>query len=200
MAEILPTASNSRRRAGVKRMKRHSVKTDMTPMVDLGFLLITFFVFTAELSKPSVVKLIMPKDGHETPVGNSNALTILLDANDRVYYYHGNWKDASATNRVLKTNLSVTDGLGKLIREKQQWLDVNNKKEGRNGLMLLIKAGKEASYRNVMDALDETLINIVTKYTILPVEPGSSMDGKAKLNYFLLNELIRCPMFSLMLR
>lgn len=171
MAEILATGSGDRRRPGVGRMKRHGVRTDMTPMVDLGFLLITFFVFKAELSKPSVVKLNMPKDGDSTTLANSNALTILLDDNERVYYYHGNWKDASANNEIFKTNLSVTNGMGKVIREKQQWLDVNNKKEGRNGLMLLIKAGKEAPYQNVIDALDEALINAVKKYTILKAEP-----------------------------
>jgi biopolymer transport protein ExbD len=174
MAEILATHNHYRCRPGVRRMKKHSLRTDMTPMVDLGFLLITFFVFTAEMSKPSTVNLYMPKEGIKTPVGNSDALTVLLDDNNRIYYYHGNWKDALATNQVFKTNLSVTDGLGKVVREKQQWLDVNNKTEGRKGLMLLIKAGKEASYQNVIDALDEVLINRVTKYTILPAEPGEA--------------------------
>src|SRR5262245_58396218 len=63
MSEILATDIDHRRRAGVRRMKRHSLRTDMTPMVDLGFLLITFFVFTARLNQPAVVKLNMPKDG-----------------------------------------------------------------------------------------------------------------------------------------
>jgi biopolymer transport protein ExbD len=174
MAEIAATGSDHRRRPGVRRKKRHSVRTDMTPMVDLGFLLITFFVFTAELSKPSVVKLNMPKDGDPATLANSNALTILLDGNDRVYYYNGNWKDASANNEIFKGNLSVTNGMGKVIREKQRWLDINNKKEGRNGLMLLIKAGKETSYQNVIDALDEALINVVKKYALLKAEPQES--------------------------
>jgi biopolymer transport protein ExbD len=175
MTEILVTTNDHRRRPGVGRMKRDSVRTDMTPMVDLGFLLITFFVFTAALNKPSVVKLSVPME-EDPPVklANSNALTFLLDDNNVVYYYHGDWKEASATGQVFKTGFSVTNGLGKVIRDKQQWLDVNNKKEKRNGLMLLIKAGKGASYQNVIDALDETMINIVTKYTILPVEPGEA--------------------------
>lgn len=172
MTEIATTASigNSRRRAGAGRMKRHSVKTDMTPMVDLGFLLIAFFVMTTELSKPTVVKLNMPKNGPPMPVGNSNALTILLEDNDRVYYYPGDWKDALADGQVFKTNFSESNGLGKVIREKQKWLDVNNKKEGRDGLMLLIKPGKGANYKSVIDALDEALINNVKKYALLTVE------------------------------
>jgi hypothetical protein len=113
----------------------------------------------------------MPIDGPPTRLANSNALTFLLDDNNVVYYYQGDWKEASVTGQVFKTNFSVTNGLGKVIRDKQQWLDVSNKKEKRSGLMLLIKAGKGASYQNVIDALDETMINIVTKYTILVVQP-----------------------------
>jgi biopolymer transport protein ExbD len=173
MTEISVTGNigNGRRRAGVRRMKRHSVKTDMTPMVDLGFLLIAFFVMTTELIKPTVVNLNMPKSGPPMPVGNSNALTILLDDNDRVYYYPGDWKEALANGQVFKTNFSETGGLGKVIREKQKWLEANSKKEGRDGLMLLIKPGKGANYRNVINTLDEALINVVKKYALLPVEP-----------------------------
>src|SRR5262250_581164 len=75
MSEILATDIDHRRRAGVGRMKKHNLRTDMTPMVDLGFLLITFFVFTARLNQPAVVKLNMPKDGKKTLVGESTALT-----------------------------------------------------------------------------------------------------------------------------
>ena len=62
MAEITETNIGHRRKRGVRRMKRHSLRTDMTPMVDLGFLLITFFVFTAQLRKPHSMKLSMPKE------------------------------------------------------------------------------------------------------------------------------------------
>jgi biopolymer transport protein ExbD len=170
MTEILVTGNADRRKAGVQRMKRHNVKTDMTPMVDLGFLLITFFIITTELSKPSVVKLNMTKNGPPTELGESNALTILLDNQDRVYYYQGDWKNASVKNEIYSTNFSVTEGLGKIIREKQKWLDAKGTKEGRKGLMLLIKAGDGASYQNVIDALDEATINIVGKYAVLSAD------------------------------
>jgi biopolymer transport protein ExbD len=170
MAEI-NLADTSRRRRGGLRMKRHSLKTDMTPMVDLGFLLITFFVITVQLSKPATVNLNMPKDGPPINLGNSNTLTVLLDDADRIYYYHGNWKDALASGQVFKTNFSVSQGIGKVIREKQQWLATHDQKEGRNGLMLVIKAGKGASYENVINALDEAMINIVKKYAVLSAEP-----------------------------
>jgi biopolymer transport protein ExbD len=164
----------TRRRPGRGPVKKHSLKTDMTPMVDLGFLLITFFVMTVQLSKPAVVNLNMPKDGPPMPVGNSNALTVLIDNNDRVYYYEGDWKKARETGQIFKTNLSVTNGLGQIIRKKQATLDAYDQKEGRRGLMLMIRASHRASYKNVIDALDEALINVVEKYAVLPAEPGET--------------------------
>ncbi|MEI9810363.1 MAG: biopolymer transporter ExbD [Bacteroidota bacterium] len=173
MTEI-NTPAIDRRGKGFGKPKRHSPRTDMTPMVDLGFILITFFVMTVQLSQPVAVKLNMPKEGDPMPLGKSDALTILLDDNDRIYYYHGDGKEALANNRIFTTNFSVKDGIGKVIREKQQWLDEYNKKEGRKGLMLLIKPGNKASYKNVIDALDETMINAVKKYAILATDPAET--------------------------
>ena len=158
----------SRKRAGVQGMTKHSLRIDMTPMVDLGFLLISFFVITTELSRPTVMNLYMPADGPPMELGKSNALTILLDQNDGVYYYNGDWKEAVFSGGIIKTNFSEKNSLRDVIMKKQQWLDINNKtKEGRNGLMLLIKPGDGASYKNVVDALDEATINMVKKYAVV---------------------------------
>lgn len=171
MAEILNTGSNTRRRAGVRGQKKHSPRTDMTPMVDLGFLLITFFVFTATLSEPRAVNLNMPTDQQtDTPteLAESNALTILLDANDRIFYYAGKWEDAVKNNAIKETGFSYKDGLGDIVRARQQYLDKHPAdKDGRDGLMLLIKASDESVYANVIDALDEVLINDVKRYAIV---------------------------------
>jgi biopolymer transport protein ExbD len=170
MASINENPVNMRCKAGVRRMKKHNPKTDMTPMVDLGFLLIAFFIITTELSKPVVLKLAMPKDGEST-LGNSYALTVLMDSDDKVYYYHGGFTDAIKNNEVLPSNYSVKEGIGKIIRNKQQWLDKSNSKEKRDGLMLLIKATDSSKYENVIDMLDEALINDVKKYAL--VKPGA---------------------------
>lgn len=175
MAEIT-TRINDARKAGVRRMKKHSLKTDMTPMVDLGFLLITFFVFTASLSEPHVLHLNMPDDGRPTPLVKSAALTILLGKDNTVYYYEGEWQQAIDERKVIKSNFSVQHGIGEVIRNKQKQMDlqpVNG--EGRAGLMMMIKAGDQSWYKNVIDALDEAMINDVKKYAVVKISAAEAM-------------------------
>jgi biopolymer transport protein ExbD len=69
-----------------KKYSRPSLKIDMTPMVDLGFLLISFFIFTTSISTPAVTKLFMPADGVPSKLGESNALTLLLGNNNTLFY------------------------------------------------------------------------------------------------------------------
>jgi len=150
------------------------LRIDMTPMVDLGFLLITFFVFTTAMSIPKATDLFMPKDDttHPQPLPNSLALSLLLDDNNKVYYYNGNFKEAVNANKVYETNYSTYEGIGKVIRQKQKEIDASGKFEGgRKGLMLLIKPTSGSVYKNVIDALDEAVINDVRKYAI--VEPAN---------------------------
>ncbi|HTD93090.1 MAG TPA: biopolymer transporter ExbD [Chitinophagaceae bacterium] len=152
-----------RPRAGVTRLKKGSVKTDMTPMVDLGFLLIAFFVMTTELSKPSVVTLAMPKgDEPSMPVGRSTSLTVLLGGENEVYYYVSDWPSAVIGGRVFPTTLSELSGIGHIIRERQGWLAGR-----REELMLMIKPGKETNFRNLINILDEATINKVKRYAVL---------------------------------
>lgn len=113
----------------------------------------------------------MPADGGEpTPLGKSNALTILLDKDNKVFYYEGAWEEAYKNGSIKETSFSYQYGLGNIVRAKQQYLDkhpVNG--EGRSGLMLLIKANDESIYSNLIDALDEALINEVKRYAIVDI-------------------------------
>jgi biopolymer transport protein ExbD len=158
MAE-LNLAVNEGRRAGIRHRKLHHPKTDMTPMVDLGFLLITFFVFTAEITKPKAMHLYMPHDGPPTPTQESKTMTILLGDNNKLYYYTG-----KEENRIHETSYDEKTGIGKIIREKQFGLEQN--KMEKNELMIVIKAGNNSSYKNSVDILDEMIINNVTRYAI----------------------------------
>lgn len=172
MAALSEGPETLRQKAGVRRAKKHSLKVDMTPMVDLGFLLITFFVITARLSEPAVTPLNMPRDdGPKTPTGEHATLTVLIGGN-KIYYYQGFWEEAFKNHQILPITLDLKNGLGKIIREKQQWLDqfsVNG--GGRKDLMILLKAGENANYSQAIDALDEMLINRVIRYAL--VKPTS---------------------------
>jgi biopolymer transport protein ExbD len=144
-----------------------SLRIDMTPMVDLGFLLITFFIFTATMSEPRTMNLAMPKEaGDSLRVKESRSLTIILGSNNKVFAYEGMWDDAQKNHRIIETGYDVNGGIGKLIREKQQKLQASDK-EGRDALTLMIKPASQASYENLIDALDETLINDVKRYAIV---------------------------------
>lgn len=137
----------------------HSLRIDMTPMVDLGFLLITFFIFTATISQPSITRLIMPAKGESTGMPASRSLTLLLDR-ERAFVYEGLWEGAISANALVKTTYNLQNGLGRVIRQKQKSL------AEKDGLVVLIKPLPSASYQNIITALDEMLINDVKKYAI----------------------------------
>ena len=166
MAQIELQAAESKK---TKRILHSSLRIDMTPMVDLGFLLITFFIFTTTMSEKKAMKLFMPADGPSSLLGESKALTVLLGQNNKVYAYEGKFEDAVKQNKIIPTNYNESDGIGNLIRQKQKQLQQTDKKDGRNGLVFLIKPTVQSSYKNVIDALDETMINDVKKYMVVDV-------------------------------
>lgn len=153
-------------------MKKANLRIDMTPMVDLGFLLISFFVITTELSRPRAMDLFMPADGPPMELGKSNAMTILLDKDNTLLCYYGDWKTALATGMISRITYAGENSIRDQIIIKQKQLASNPKfKEGKDGLMLLIKATNNASYENLVDVLDETAINAVKKYAVVKISP-----------------------------
>jgi len=156
-------------------MKIHSTKTnrprihvDMTPMVDLGFLLITFFIFTTHMADPTVMKLMMPKDdGDPTPVRCSASLTLLLDEHNRIGWYECN-KDSPSPLQF--TQLDLKNGLREVIIQKQ--LEVQRLFQDAQELMVIIKPLEGSDYRTLVDVLDEMTINGVSRYAITDPEPA----------------------------
>lgn len=165
-------------KAGVNRMKKANLNIDMTPMVDLGFLLISFFIFTTEISKPRIANLYMPKDVDSTKIPESKSLTILLGDNDHVFYYHGNMNQAIKNGQVFQTSYNEINGMGDVIRRKQT--ELGKRKVDKKDLVVLIKPGPNSTYKNVINTLDEMLINGVTRYVIVDVngEEKSYLDHR----------------------
>lgn len=160
MADIDVSGGGGKKGPGVKKAKKLSTRVDMTPMVDLGFLLITFFIFSTTMAQPTAMQLIMPKDTEnqeeQTKVKASGALTIMLGKSDGVYYYEGD-----DPTKMLSTNY-------KDVRE----VIINKKKSTKpEDFVVVIKPNDEANYKNVVAILDEMTINEVKKYALVPISP-----------------------------
>lgn len=163
MAEIAQDSGGEK--GGKVRAKKASTKIDMTPMVDLGFLLITFFILTTTLQKPVVMELGMPDQTEvkETqPLKESEAITILLDKKDNIYWYQGTGKDLATTN-IEKTNYSA-NGIRKVLLQKKAAIGEK--------FTAIIKATDESSYKNLVDILDEMAITESRRYAIVEIYPN----------------------------
>jgi biopolymer transport protein ExbD len=168
MAEI-NTAASGRNRGNTRR-KIHSTRVDMTPMVDLGFLLITFFMLTTALSRPKTMDLVMPRsDGDSMELAGTKALTIMLGRDNRIAYYEGMGNDPSQPPQVKYTGFASHNGIGDVIRAKRRQV---LQAFGKNELMVLIKADDKANYKNVVDIMDEMLINDVDRYAMVDITPA----------------------------
>ena len=172
---------------GVKKAKKLSTRVDMTPMVDLGFLLITFFVFTATMTTPTTMDLNMPKDikdpKDQTEVKESGVLTIMLGKGDQVYYYEGQLKvDATGNNFKQTTFKGIRDIIinkKKAVIEKYKSnpdpaCEAEAKAKGKpisncadKDFVVIIKPDKDATYKNTVDILDEMTINQVRTYAMV---------------------------------
>ncbi|RYY85241.1 MAG: biopolymer transporter ExbD [Chitinophagaceae bacterium] len=154
---------------GSKRNVHAAPRIDMTPMVDLGFLLITFFIFTTSMTETRALKLIMPADGPPGKTPQSATLSLLLDSN-RVFAYRGLWEQAEPSGAIQATSLNVYTGAGSAISALQQSLRTTGRHD--SDLVLLIKPTSRATYQQMVDALDLALIYRVKRYAV--VEPEAN--------------------------
>ncbi|MBI1781757.1 MAG: biopolymer transporter ExbD [Sphingobacteriales bacterium] len=153
-----------------KKNKHRSTIVDLTPMVDLGFLLITFFIFTTTMSEPTAMKLNMPDDNNvidSTMVPNSLVLTILPDADDKAVVFEGDLKDGPVFN---KADLNNPASLRNFIIQKQQKI-LSERKQVKD-MVVIIKPGVKSTYKNLIDVLDEMQITGVKKYAVVKRSPG----------------------------
>jgi biopolymer transport protein ExbD len=177
--------SGHKKGPGVKKAKKLSTRVDMTPMVDLGFLLITFFIFTTTMSSPTTMNLIMPKDTDKEEEQNkakeSGALTILLGKNNIVYYYEGQLLP-DASNFKTTSFKGIRDVIIKKKKDviaihqhdascEETWKKNNGDKNScrDKDLVIVIKPDEDATYKNTVDIIDEMAISEIKRYAMVDI-------------------------------
>lgn len=178
------------------KQKKMTVRVDFTPMVDMNMLLITFFMLCTSLSKPQTMEISMPSNDRniteeqKSKVKASQAITLLLTKDNKIYYYEGepNYKDYTSLKEttynpdglrsiLLRKNAAAVNKVKDLKRQKlelkisddEYTKQVSEIKNGKNTPTVIIKATDDASYMNLIDALDEMQICNIGKYVITDI-------------------------------
>ena len=181
-------------KGGKPKPKKVSTRVDLTPMVDLGFLLITFFMLTTTLIKPQTMEIYMPSnkanDTKDTEVPASKAITILIDKDNKLYYFFGGPKDGKDPD-LITTDYSA-NGLRTMLLQRNHEVMVNIlelkdkliareiedstfRKESakaralKSAPVVVIKATDGATYKNLVDVLDEMQICNIARYAIVGI-------------------------------
>ncbi len=181
MADIDTSSGGSHKKGpGVKKPKKLSTRIDMTPMVDLGFLLITFFMFTTTMAKPKTMEINMPAkekidETEQTKIKASTALTLLLGDNHRVYYYEGLADDPNNPPAVKLAYFKPgADGIRQVIMDKKKAvaaLQQAGQLGPKDNAVVLIKPDETSTYEDMVNALDEMAINDVKTYAVIDITP-----------------------------
>lgn len=177
-----------------------TIRVDFTPMVDMNMLLITFFMLCTSMSKPQTMEISMPTNDKVTEeemnkVRESQAVTLILGDNNRVFYYLGqpNYEDYSSLIEtsyqpdglramLLNRNKDLVAQIRELKRQKRD-LEITEdqykeqlvelkKAHDKTSPVVMIKATDDATYRNLIDALDEMQITSISKYAIVDITEG----------------------------
>jgi len=204
MAEI---AQNHRIGRKKSRSKKLSTRVDFTPMVDLGFLLITFFMLATTLNKPQTMEIALPSkdkmsEEDQTKVKASRVVTILLGKDNKAYYYEGtrengvdpvlhptDYSPTGLRQYLIRKNYEVMVKVRELKAEKEKKKFSEEEFETRRSAItkdkkapiILIKATDDSVYRNLIDVLDEMAICNIDRYAIGDISPFD-LDLIAKLN------------------
>ena len=194
MAEINTEGKGGKHKG---KSKKISTRVDLTPMVDLAFLLITFFMLTTSMLKPQTMELAMPskdKSKDPPPIKNSLAVTVILGKNDKIIYYIGALKDSKGIEAKIETTDFGPNGIRKMLLDRNRAIIVkvdelrkqnadrkisddtlkvriNREKSVKTAPMVLIKATDDSSYKNLVDILDEMMICNIGKYAIIDITP-----------------------------
>lgn len=162
MGELDTGQKNSGQGKGiVKKGKKLSTRVDMTPVVDLAFLLLTFFMLATTFIKPQVMELILPEkqDGEtkskQPKVNEKKVLSVVLDGENKIYWYIG-----MTDPLVMETDYSET-GIRKVLIEQNMMIDK---------IVVLIKPDETSTYENLVDILDELEITNIARYALVDMD------------------------------
>jgi biopolymer transport protein ExbD len=161
MGEVNNNKNSGQGKGLVKKGKKLSTRVDMTPVVDLAFLLLTFFMLATTFIKPQVMELILPEkmdDKTETDqpkVNEKKVLSVFLDGADKIYWYVG-----MTDPQVYETDYSST-GVRKVLQEQNQLIDK---------MVVLIKPDTTSTYENLVDILDELEITSIERYALVDMD------------------------------
>ena len=199
MSEIQTNDGGGKKKKGGSKQKKINVFVDFTPMVDMNMLLITFFMLCTSLSKPQTMEINMPSndkkitDQDRDAVKASQAITLVLGGGDSIFYYTGqpDYKDFNSLKLssykadgirsfLLKRNTEAVSKINDLKEKKLQLKisqadynrQVSDIKGGKGTPVVIIKAADKATYKNLIDALDEMQICNIGKYVIDKMTPG----------------------------
>ncbi len=190
MAEVPGGEGGGGGRHQKKRAKKGSTRIDMTPMVDLAFLLLTFFILTTTMYKPSTLQLTYPvppeDEVPQPPKKVNNALTMFLTKKDQIFYYVGGFQPETQLTRSNMTDIRKTlvelnlpsieriNALTKQFNENKisevvydSLKNMSQKQE--DALYVIIKPDPDAKFRNVIDMVDEMDISGVGKFAVQDV-------------------------------
>lgn len=166
---------------GGKRSKKASTRVDLTAMVDLGFLLITFFMLATTMNKPKTMEINKPakeEDLKEEPpeIKMSKTLTVMLGTNDKAYWYVSPDEINAGTQITMDSVDYSPNGLRKVIKRRQREVMEMFGADKKDELFVMIKPLPGSKLKNTVDVLDEMNINDVKRYAILaPTDPIDSL-------------------------
>jgi biopolymer transport protein ExbD len=151
MAEVDVKQSRGKQKHSKKKRRRVGVRIDMTPMVDIAFLLLTFFMLTTTMNKPQAMEINLPPGDAKVDVAESNLLTLRISENGSVYWNLGNERPTKVTAVELR----------KVLKEKNS---ANPK------LITLIKVDRKGKYIMMVDIMDELNVADITRFSLAPFD------------------------------
>jgi biopolymer transport protein ExbD len=179
------------------KQKKHGTRVDLTPMVDLGFLLITFFMLTTSMLKPQTMEISVPskdkvQEEDQNKVKASQAITILLGKENKLYYFFGteengidpelietDYSSNGIRKMLIQKNYDVmrqvedlkADKAKKKVNDEQFKTKLSEYRASKTAPIIMIKASDESNYKNLVDILDEMQICNIGRYAIVDITP-----------------------------